>query len=115
MIKVAVASGLANARKVLDMVRAGEGDYTFIEIMACPGGCVNGGGQPHVASKIRNFNDVRKLRAKGLYELDENKPIRKSHENPVIIQMYNEYFGEPGSEKAHHALHTSYVKRRINQ
>lgn len=115
VVKVAVASGLANARKVLDMVRAGEGDYTFIEIMACPGGCVNGGGQPHVASKIRNFNDVRKLRAKGLYELDENKPIRKSHENPVIVQMYNEYFGEPGSEKAHHALHTSYVKRRINQ
>lgn len=114
-VKVAVASGLANARKVMDMVRAGEGDYTFIEIMACPGGCVNGGGQPHVPAKIRNFNDVRAIRAKGLYTLDKNAPLRKSHENPVIVKMYEDYFGEPGSEKAHHALHTSYVKRRVNQ
>ena len=114
-VKVAVASGLANARKVLDMIRSGEKDYTFVEIMACPGGCVNGGGQPIVDSSYRNFHDVRAIRAKGLYELDKNKPLRKSHENPDIIEMYKTYFGKPGSEKAHHVLHTKYIERRVNQ
>lgn len=113
-VKVAVASGLRNARKLLDMVRDGKADYTFIEIMACPGGCCNGGGQPLVDSSIKNFTDVRVERAKGLYELDRNTPIRKSHENPVIKHMYEEYFGDYGSEKAHHVLHTSFVKRSIN-
>lgn len=113
-VKVAVASGLANARKLLDMVKSGEKDYHFIEIMACPGGCVNGGGQPHVPSKVRNFIDVRAERAKGLYSLDTNAPLRKSHENPDIKNLYSEYFGHPGSEKAHHILHTTYVKRQVN-
>lgn len=113
-VKVAVASGLANARVILDKVKAGEADYTFIEIMGCPGGCVNGGGQPHVDSQIRNFMDVRAERAKGLYTLDKNAPIRKSHENPVIVKMYEDYFGVPGGERAHHLLHTTYVDRVVN-
>lgn len=113
-VKVAVASGLANARVLLDKIKAGEADYTFIEIMACPGGCVNGGGQPQVDSEIRNFMDVRKERAKGLYTLDKGAPIRKSHENPVIVKMYEDYLGVPGGELAHKLLHTSYVNRGIN-
>jgi len=114
-VKVAVASGLANARIIMDKVKAGEADYTFIEIMGCPGGCVNGGGQPHVDSQVRNFIDVRAERAKGLYTLDKNAPIRKAHENPVIIKMYDDYLGVPGGEKAHHLLHTSYVNRGVNK
>ena len=102
-INVAVASGLGNARN------------HFIEIMGCPGGCVNGGGQPQVRGSVRNFTDVRAIRAKALYENDAAKPIRKSHENPAIQQLYKEYFGEPGSHKAHEVLHTTYVKRVINK
>lgn len=113
-VKVAAVSGLANARKLLDMVQSGEKDYHFIEVMACPGGCVNGGGQPHVPSKVRNFVDIRAERAKGLYALDAKNPLRKSHENPDVKSLYDEYFGEPGSEKAHHVLHTTYVKRQVN-
>ena len=114
-VNVAVASGLANARKVLDMVKSGEKDYQFIEIMACPGGCVNGGGQPQVHASVRNFVDVRAERAKVLYSLDAKNTIRKSHENPAIKELYAEYLGEPGSEKAHHLLHTTYVKRVVNR
>ena len=110
-VNVCVASGLANARKVLDMVRAGEKNYHFIEIMACPGGCVNGGGQPIVDSSIKNFTDVRAVRASALYSNDAAKTIRKSHENPEIIKLYNEYLEKPGSHKAHKLLHTSYVAR----
>lgn len=113
-VKVAVASGLSNAKIIMDKVRAGEADYHFIEIMACPGGCVNGGGQPQVHADIRNFTDVRAVRAKALYDNDKAKTLRKSHENPSIKRVYEEYLGEPGSEKAHHILHTSYVKRTIN-
>lgn len=113
-VKVAVASGLANAKQILEKVRAGEADYHFIEIMCCPGGCVNGGGQPQVHAEVRNFEDVRTIRAKVLYDNDAAKPLRKSHENPSIKKLYEEYLGEPGSEKAHHVLHTSYVKRSIN-
>lgn len=113
-VKVAVASGLANAKQILEKVRAGEADYHFIEIMCCPGGCVNGGGQPQVHAEVRNFEDVRAIRAKVLYDNDAAKPLRKSHENPSIKKLYEEYLGEPGSEKAHHVLHTSYVKRSIN-
>ena len=83
--------------------------------MACPGGCVNGGGQPHVPSKVRNAVDVRAVRAQGLYNIDEACTIRKSHENPMIIKLYDEWYGEFGSEKAHHALHTSYVPRVVNK
>lgn len=110
-VNVCVASGLSNARKVLDMVRAGEKNYHFIEIMACPGGCVNGGGQPIVDSNIKNFTDVRALRASALYSNDAARAIRKSHENPEIIKLYNEYLEKPGSHKAHEILHTSYVAR----
>ncbi len=113
-VKVCVASGLANAREVLDKVKSGEADYQFIEIMACPGGCVNGGGQPQVPMGVRNFVDIREERAKVLYNLDKSMPLRQSHENPAIKKVYEEFFGEPGSHKAHEVLHTSYVKRKVN-
>jgi NADP-reducing hydrogenase subunit HndD len=113
-VKVAVASGLKNAKELLTKVKNGEADYHFIEIMGCPGGCVNGGGMPQVPASVRNFNDIRKLRAKVLYDLDSNMPYRKSHENPAIKELYTTYFGKPGSHKAHEILHTSYVKRSIN-
>lgn len=113
-IKVAIASGLGNAKILLDKVQAGEADYHFIEIMGCPGGCVNGGGQPQVPSKIRNVVDIRAERAKALYALDAGNPVRKSHENQSVKKLYDEYLGEPGSHKAHDILHTTYVKRTIN-
>ncbi|MCH5212463.1 MAG: iron hydrogenase small subunit [Oscillospiraceae bacterium] len=113
-VKVAVASGLSNAKIIMDKIRAGEADYHFVEIMCCPGGCVNGGGQPQVHADVRNFEDVRAIRAKALYDNDAAKTLRKSHENPSIKKVYDEYLGEYGSEKAHHILHTSYVKRTIN-
>lgn len=112
-VNVAVASGLANAKKVLEMVKSGEKKYDFIEIMACPGGCVNGGGQPIVPASVRNFEDVRALRATGLYKDDAALPIRKSHENPDVKSIYDEFFGEPGSHKAHDILHTEYIARKI--
>ncbi len=110
-VRVAVASGLANARHLLDMVKAGEKTYDFIEIMACPGGCVNGGGQPIQPSSVRNEVDIRALRAAGLYQDDKNLPVRKSHENPDIKRIYDEYLEKPGSHRAHEILHTTYVKR----
>ena len=110
-VKIAVVSGLGNARKLLDAIRAGEADYHFIEIMACPGGCVNGGGQPIVPSKVRAKIDIKTERAKALYSEDERATIRKSHENPDITLLYKEFFGEPGSHKAHELLHTHYTKR----
>ena len=111
-VKVAVASGLANAKEVLEKVKSGEADYQFIEIMCCPGGCVNGGGQPVQPASVRNFTDLRAIRAKALYEEDKNLPLRKSHESPVIKLVYDDYFGEPGSHKAHEILHTHYVERK---
>ncbi|MEG2513211.1 MAG: NADH-dependent [FeFe] hydrogenase, group A6 [Acetivibrio sp.] len=113
-VKLAVASGLGNAKALLEKVNAGEADYHFIEIMGCPGGCVNGGGQPQVPARIRNFTDIRALRAKVLYDLDESRELRKSHDNPAIKELYDNYLGEPGSHKAHELLHTSFVKRSIN-
>ncbi|MGN0384231.1 MAG: NADH-dependent [FeFe] hydrogenase, group A6 [Eubacterium sp.] len=113
-INVAVASGLKNAAAVLDKVKSGEANYHFIEIMACPGGCVNGGGQIQQPASVRNFTDIRGLRAAALYRNDAAKDIRKSHENPDIKTLYAEYLGEPGSHKAHELLHTTYVKRSIN-
>ena len=112
-VKVAVASGLSNAKELLTKVRNGEATYHFIEIMACPGGCVNGGGQPQVPAAIRNTVDIRSERAKALYKQDEECKYRKSHENPSIIKIYKEFFGKPGSHKAHEVLHTSYVKRGL--
>ena len=114
-VKVAVASGLANARVIMDKIRAGEADYTFVEIMACPGGCVNGGGQPQVPASVRNFTDIRAERAKALYNYDENMPRRKSHENESVKKLYAEYFGEPNSHRAHEVLHTKYVQRKIHE
>ncbi len=110
-IKVAVVSGTENAAKILDKIKDGKADYHFIEVMCCPGGCINGGGQPIQKAEIRNFTDFKTLRAKALYDEDKNLPIRKSHENPVIKKIYKEFLGEPGSRKAHEILHTSYVKR----
>ena len=114
-INVAVASGTANARDLLEKVESGEKDYHFIEIMGCPGGCVNGGGMPQVSSSIRNFEDVTAKRAAALYTKDEAMTIRKSHENPAIKHLYEDFFEKPGSHIAHDVLHTSYVKRKINQ
>ena len=110
-VKLAVASGLGNARKLLNKIRAGEADYHFIEIMACPGGCVNGGGQIIQPSNIRSWVDLRVERAKATYEEDRDLPIRKSHDNPFIKKLYDEYYGEPGSHQAHHDLHTHYKAR----
>ncbi|MEG2117388.1 MAG: [Fe-Fe] hydrogenase large subunit C-terminal domain-containing protein, partial [Clostridia bacterium] len=111
-IKVAVASGLDNAKKVCDLVKSGKADYQFIEIMCCPGGCINGGGQPIVNADIRNNVDYRALRAGALYSTDEKMTLRKSHDNPFIKQLYKEFFGEPNSHKAHEVLHTSFVARK---
>lgn len=112
-LKAAVAHGLGNARKLLDKVKAGEADYQFIEIMACPGGCVNGGGQPIQPSSVRSWTDIRSERAKAIYEEDKSLPIRKSHENPKIKMLYDEYFEKPGSHKSHKLLHTHYQKRDL--
>lgn len=112
-VKVAVASGLKNAKELLKKVQSGEAEYHFIEIMACPGGCVNGGGQPLQPMSVRNFNDIRALRAKALYDQDHSRPLRKSHQNPSIKKLYDDYLEKPGSHKAHHILHTSYVKRGL--
>lgn len=114
-IKVAVASGLKNAKKVLDDVKSGKADYHLIEIMGCPGGCVNGGGQPRQPASVRNFTDIKALRAHALYKQDAAMSVRKSHENEAVKQLYKEFLGEPNSHKAHELLHTTYVKRTINQ
>ncbi len=113
-VKVAVASGLENAAKILDDIRAGKANYQFVEIMCCPGGCVNGGGQPVVPAQVRNFVDIKAERAKVLYTEDASLPMRKSHESPVVKKLYEDYLGEFGGHKAHELLHTSYVKRTIN-
>ncbi len=110
-IKVVAASGLKNARKILEEIKQGKADYQFIEIMACPGGCIMGGGQPIKSSKIRSEVDVRKLRAESLYTIDEKSTIRKSHENPVLKKIYKDYLEEPGSYRAHKLLHTHYQAR----
>lgn len=113
-VKVAIASGLNNAKMLLNNMKAGKAKYHFIEIMGCPGGCINGGGQPQQPGSVRNTVDIRALRAKVLYDADQDNPIRKSHENPAIKELYMTYLGKPGGEKAHHLLHTTYVKRSIN-
>lgn len=110
-LKVAVASGTSNAAELLDLVKSGEEEFHFIEIMACPGGCVNGGGQPTQPSYVRNYVPLKELRAAVLYNADKNLGIRKSHENPQVIEIYEEFLGNPGSHKAHDILHTHYIKR----
>ena len=110
-LKVVVASGLANARKIMEEIKSGKADYHFVEIMACPGGCVMGGGQPIKNSRTRASVDVRKLRAEALYSIDEASIIRKSHENPTIKKMYQEFLERPGGEKSHKYLHTHYTEK----
>jgi len=105
-LKVAVAHGLSNARILLEEIQKGTSPYHFIEVMACPGGCLGGGGQP-----VPTNEEIRKKRASSLYLEDRNKPIRKSHQNPAIITLYKEFLGKPLSEKAHNLLHTTYTKR----
>ena len=110
-IKVAVAHGTANAAKLLDAIKAGEKTYHFIEIMGCPGGCVTGGGQPIVDARTRYFIDPKAVRAAATYDEDEAMTIRKSHENPAIKKIYEEFLGEPCGHKSHELLHTHYVDR----
>ena len=112
-VKVAAASGLANARELLDAVKNGTEDFHMIEIMACPGGCINGGGQPYQTDLVRNNVDLIGARTKAIYNEDESLPYRKSYENPDIKRIYDEYLGVPGSTKAHEVLHTKHVKREV--
>ncbi|MBO5938592.1 MAG: iron hydrogenase small subunit [Clostridia bacterium] len=112
-LNVAVASGTANAKKVLEAVKAGELDVQFIEIMACPGGCVNGGGQPIQPAAVRETIDLKTVRAAVLYNDDVTCDVRKSHENSAVKKLYDEFLGEPNSHKAHELLHTHYVKRGL--
>ena len=111
VVKVAVASGLGNARELMEKVRAGKADYHFIEIMSCPGGCVNGGGQPIKSAFVRNNTDIPALRAKAIYDTDKKMKLRKSHDNPVVKQLYEEFLGKPNSHLAHELLHTRYTPR----
>ena len=112
-VKVAVASGTANAKTLMEQVKNGTSEYQFIEIMGCPGGCINGGGQPIVDATTRNFEDFKAKRASALYSSDAANANRKSHDNEAVKRVYSEFFGEPGSHKAHEILHTSYVKRNL--
>jgi NADP-reducing hydrogenase subunit HndD len=109
-VKAAVAHGTGNARKLLEKMRNGE-QYHFVEVMACPGGCVNGGGQPIQPSQVRSWIDLRSERAKAIYEEDESLTLRKSQDNPNVQKLYAEYFEHPGSHKAHELLHTHYMER----
>lgn len=106
-LNIGIANGLGNARKLLDEVRAGTSNYHAIEIMACPGGCIGGGGQPY----HHGYSEILRQRAAAIYTEDERKTIRKSHENPSIIRLYSEFLGEPGSKKAHSLLHTHYFPK----
>ena len=110
-INVAVASGLNNARELIERVKKGDKKYTFIEIMACPGGCINGGGQPYVHDEVRNNIDLKAVRAQALYDYDGDRKVRRSHETPAVETLYKEFYGEPNSHKAHELLHTTYQKR----
>jgi len=104
-VKVAVAHGLGNARKIIERVKAGE-TYHFIEVMTCPGGCIGGGGQPRLTT-----DEVREARIAAIYKEDEGKPIRKSHNNPEVMAVYKEYLMKPLGERSHHLLHTKYTVR----
>jgi NADP-reducing hydrogenase subunit HndD len=106
-INIGIAHGLANARQLLEEVRSGKANYHAIEVMACPGGCIGGGGQP----LHHGDSDIIKARFDAIYREDAGKPIRKSHENPYIIKLYEEYLGEPLSERSHQLLHTHYFDK----
>ena len=111
-VRVCVASGIANAKIIMEEMKNGTAAYDFIEIMCCPGGCVNGGGQPQQPASVQNSVDIRALRAKAMYTDDEKGVIRKSHENPEIIALYKDFYGEPNSHLAHECLHTKYINRK---
>jgi NADH-quinone oxidoreductase subunit G len=103
-VRVAAASGLGNARKLLEAIERGDSKYDVIEIMACPGGCINGGGQPYTTDRV----EMIRLRTQALYNIDKSAPRRKAHENQSIIKLYEEFLGEPGGHRAHELLHTEY-------
>ncbi len=112
-VKVAVASGIASANYVMDTIKSGNAPWHFVEIMCCPGGCINGGGQPIQPASVRNFTDLKALRAKALYDQDASMALRKSHDSPVVKKLYEEFFDDGiGGHKAHHCLHTTYVARK---
>ena len=104
-----MAHGLGNARRIMEEIKNGTADYSFVEVMACPGGCIMGGGQPIKSSKIRMTVDVAGKRAEAMYSIDERSTIRKSHENPVLKQIYKDYIGKPGEHRAHELFHTHYT------
>ena len=105
-LKIAVAHGLSNARSVIERIRSGEAQYHFVEVMTCPGGCIGGGGQPRMTT-----NEVRKARIAAIYKEDEGRPLRKSHDNPAVAQLYKDFLGKPLGHKSHELLHTKYVAR----
>jgi NADP-reducing hydrogenase subunit HndD len=105
-LNIAVAHGLSNANKVIAAIRSGAKQYHFVEVMTCPGGCIGGGGQPRFTT-----NEIRKARIGAIYAEDEGKQLRKSHENPEVVQIYEEFLGKPLGEVSHHLLHTSYTPR----
>lgn len=112
-VKVAVASGAAAAKVVMDKMKSGNPDgWTFVEIMGCPGGCVNGGGQPIQPQSVRDTVDLKAIRAKALYDADSASVLRKSHESPVVKTLYSEWYDGFGGHKAHHDLHTTYTPRK---
>ena len=111
IVRVAVAHGTANAKKLLNSIKSGEKTYDFIEVMCCPGGCVTGGGQPIVNAKDLSYVDPKVVRAKAIYGEDASKAKRKSHENEELKKLYADYLGEPNSHKAHELLHTHYIPR----
>lgn len=109
-VKVAVAHGLGNARKIMELIKTGQADYTFVEIMACPGGCIGGGGQPYGTT-----NAVRRQRIAALYQVDEALPLRKSHESPAVIELYKDFLGQPLGQISHKLLHTKYKNRSLRK
>ncbi len=110
-LNVAVVSGLANAKEIVRQVKSGEKTYHMIEVMACPGGCINGGGQPVQSDSVRNYTNLKELRMNALYDDDKSNKLRMSHESPVVKLLYDEFFDAPGKSRAHNLLHTSYTKR----
>ena len=110
-VRVAVAHGLGNAKKIMEEIKSGKADYQFVEVMACPGGCIMGGGQPIKNSKTRATVDVRRKRAEAMYSIDERSTIRKSQDNTILKAIYKEYIGQPGEHRAHELLHTHYTKK----
>ena len=112
-VRVAVASGTKNAKELLNKVKAGEINVDFIEIMACPGGCINGGGQPVQSAAVKAAVDLKAKRSSILYNADSKMELRKSHENLAVQKLYDDFLEKPGSHVAHEVLHTHYIKRGL--